>query len=155
MLEILWHVVFSVSEHLIGCIGSSAVSLSEVVGSYRVHGLLEGRILFRVDFTLLVQVWIKIISLVGWLDFIVYVNEINVEGDIQEFLKLLVGLSFDVELAQLLRLMLIFVPCVALESIKQVVIRWIKIVMIEEFVRLLCRHFREEADEKAKMCFHV
>jgi len=67
------------------------------------------------------------------------VNQVNVEGDVQELSEFFIGLLLDVELAEPLGAVLELVPGVAFEGVEHVIVTGLEISVVEELMRLTSR----------------
>ena len=66
-------------------------------------------------------------------------NQVNVEGDVQELSEFFICLLLDVELTESLGAVLELVPGVAFEGVEHVIVAGLEISVVEELVRLSCR----------------
>lgn len=92
--------------------------MTEGISCYFIHSFIKWSKLIGVVLFFLVLVWVNSFCFVGWLLFVVNVNQINVKSNIEQFLKLRFSLSLDVELTEVVSLMNLFVPSVPFEAIE-------------------------------------
>jgi hypothetical protein len=136
LLDLVWHIVFSIFEHVEPSEGSRGIALSEGICDNFRHVLLV--IGWSAVVLLGVEVWIKHAVVVLGLDNAIHVNQVHVEGDVQELSEFFISLLLDVELAEPLGAVLELVPGVAFKGIEHVIVAGLEISVVEELVRLSC-----------------
>jgi hypothetical protein len=135
LFQVLASVVLPIREHSVGMERSCAVSLSENICCHLVHGFVEASVFRFVAGLLPILVGVDLLLLVDWLDLVVYVDQVNIEGDVKQFVELLVSLLFDVKLTELIVLVIQLVPGVTFETVEKIVVGWVEVVVLVELVR--------------------
>lgn len=136
LLDLVWYIVFSVFEHIEPSESSRGIALSKGIGYNLRHILLV--ISWSSIFLLGVEVWIKHAVVVLGLDDAIYVNQVNVKGDVQELSEFSISLLFDVELTEPLGAVFELVPGVAFKGVEHIIVTSLEISVVEELVRLSC-----------------
>ena len=137
LLDLVWHIVFSIFEHVESCEGSRRIALSKGICDDFGHILLV--VGWSAVVLLGVEVWVKHAVVVLGLDDAIHVNQVHVEGDVQELSEFFISLLLDVELAEPLGAVLELVPGAAFKGVEHVVVASLEISVVEELVRLSCR----------------
>jgi len=136
LLDLVWHIVFSIFEHIEPSESSRGIALSKGICDDLGHVLLV--IGWSAVFLLGVEVWVKHAVVVLGLDDAIDVDQVNVEGDVQELSEFFVSLLLDVELTEPLGAVLELVPGVAFKGVEHVIVTGLEISVVEELVRLSC-----------------
>jgi hypothetical protein len=86
----------------------------------------------------LVLVWVNLLVFKHWFLNSTDGDEIDIKGNIEQFIELLLGLILQIELPFIIllrmRRVFVLVPCVPLKSIKQIIVCGHKVVVVKELV---------------------
>lgn len=129
------YIIISVTEHVHISKGPCRVTLTESIGSYLTESFVKFSLFQRLS-------RINLIIVIAWFNFSVNSYDVNIKCNVQQLGELFLSLLFQVKFSHTLILrvkrILVFVPGVWLESIKHIIISWVKVSMVVEGVTLGC-----------------
>ena len=131
-------IILSVLKHVHTSVRSEIVPGPKRVGGYWVHVSFVTLCLFGIILN-----WINLVIIKNGFCDVIYVDDVNVEGDVQKFRELFFDLGLQEKLTVIFLVvvdrMLKLVPGITFECIEHIVVCCHEIIVVVKLVWLLCR----------------